>query len=89
MASVGMIENMSDLFTSLPPNILDSMVGLITILKALGVVFILYILFAIINGIVTWLRYKRIKRIEDKMLLMDRKLDLILKKENKNKKVSK
>jgi len=89
MVSVGAIGNMSDLFGALPPSILNNMTGLITILKALGIVFILYIAFAIINGVITWLRYKRIKRIENKMLLMDKKLDLILKKENKNKRGSK
>jgi hypothetical protein len=85
MATVGMIENVSELFEALPPNIIDSIAGLIMILKALGIAFTIYFVYLIINGVITWLRYKRIKRIEDKMLEMDKKLDLIIKKENKGK----
>lgn len=79
------VTNLSEILSSLSPNILENISLLINLLRAIGIVFILYIIYTIINGIINWKRYKHLKEIEKKMAEMDKKLDRIL----KNKKIKK
>ncbi|MCR4284866.1 MAG: hypothetical protein NUV97_02375 [archaeon] len=73
MVFVEDIPNLSDVVTFLPGGITQNLDKLVFILKAAGVLFLIYVLYLIINGIINYRRYKGIKRIE-------RKVDLILKR---------
>ena len=72
----------------LPPELAASFSMLITILKAAGIIFIIYILFLITTSVMNIIRGRRIKKILEKVCEINEKLDKILgkKKEKKNKK---
>ena len=49
---------------------------LISILKALGIVFIGYLIFLIVNGIIRWKDSRRLKRVEEKVDSIQKKLKI-------------
>lgn len=69
--------------TELPPEIISGMGSLITLFKAVGVVFLIYFIFLIISSYITIRRSIRIKKIYEKVNDIDKKLDKILRKSNK------
>ena len=79
------IGNLSEFISSLPPEILEKAGGLITILKAAGVAFIIYVIYVIIMAVVSFRRSRRLKIIEKKINSIDNKLDKILKGKFKSK----
>jgi len=64
----------------------DSLELVVVILKALGIVVILYIVYFIIRTIFDIKRNRRIKSIESKVNLIEEKLDLLLKGQRKSSK---
>ena len=75
--------------TDLPPEIISKISGLITILKAAGIVFIGYIVFLIVKWVLGIKRYRNIKQIYKKVNEIDRKLDLLLKNKIKKEETKK
>jgi len=71
-------DNLSFL-QGLPPEIFSRLGGLITILKAAGIIFIGYLVFLLIRGFFGWRRGRRINSMYHKINEMDIKLDLLLK----------
>ena len=71
--------NLTEFISMLPPQIIERIDGLIIILKAVGVVVILYILYAVAMGFINFRRAKRVKKIEKKVNSIDKKLDILLK----------
>lgn len=71
--------------TNLTPEIAQSMNTLITILEAIGIVFIVYMVFIIARTILNLIEKRRIKEIHKKVYEMDVKLDKILDKAKKGK----
>jgi hypothetical protein len=69
----GLLNNVT-----MPPELLEPILKLIAVLKILSIVFIIYLIFLIIKGIGTYLRNKRIDITYEKVLEMDRKLDILL-----------
>jgi hypothetical protein len=69
----------------LPPELIASMGTLITILKAAGIIFIIYLIFLTASSIMAIIRNKRIKKIYESVNEINNKLDILLKK-NKRKK---
>jgi hypothetical protein len=69
----------SSILTELPPEIISKIGNLITILQAAGIIFIIYMTFLIIRWILTFKRYRKIKKMHFMMEEMDKKLDLLLK----------
>jgi len=69
------------LIDSIVPAVMDRFSPLLTILKAVGIIFIFYIIYMIARGVIRWKDHKRIKKIEEKVDLIYNK---IIKKE-KNK----
>jgi len=72
--------------TELPPEIITRIGGLITLFKAIGIVFVIYIIFIIVKSILDIIRGRRIYKIYNKIYEIDEKLDKILgnyKKEDK------
>ena len=77
----------SQLWDKILPVLMDKAGPLINIFKAVGIVLLIYIIYLIIKGIVKWKDRRRLKRIEEKVLEIDEKLDkLIGRKEKKKKK---
>ncbi len=64
----------------------DSLGLVVVILKALGIVAILYIIYFIIRTIFDVKRNRRIKSIENKVNLIEEKLDVLLKYQRKSSK---
>jgi len=67
-------------FLELPPEIISRIGGLITILKAAGIIFIGYLVFLLVKWIFNIKRYRKIRRIDRKIGEIDKKLDLLLAK---------
>ncbi len=68
---------------NLPPELYSSFNNLITILKAVGIAFIIYLFFLIANIIMNIRRNMMIKRIYEKVNGMEEKLSKVLKKNYK------
>lgn len=78
--------NITEIISALPPNIADRLGTLITILKAVGIIFVVYFTYLIVNGIINWKGSRRLKFIEKKVKIIEKKLDLLLKGRKKEKK---
>ncbi|MGV8152450.1 MAG: hypothetical protein ACP5OG_05195 [Candidatus Nanoarchaeia archaeon] len=76
------LENMNNL----PPELVSRFTDLISILKAAGIVFIVYIVFLIIRAIFAIIRGRKIDKIYKKLNELDEKISALL---NKNKAHSK
>jgi len=85
------IENVTGfeevLWKNIPGIIMENFGGLITILQAVGIVFLFYFIYLVVRELLTWKRIKRLKRIEEKLGVLEKKIDKILvqKKEKKKK----
>ena len=64
--------------TGLPPEIISRIGGLITLLKAAGIIFIGYVIFLVIRWILNFKRYRTIRKMNKKMDIIDKKLDILL-----------
>jgi len=82
------LENITNLWSNLPPELLAPFEKLITILQVAGIVIIVYILYILIKGILGWRRNKRIDITYERVLEIDRKLDELLKRIPKKEKIS-
>mgnify|MGYP001594641542 CR=1 FL=1 len=80
---VDIISLKPELLQLLPPETSAGIVTLITILKALGLIFIIYFSFQITNIILNIKRNKRIKIMERKINSIESKLDKLLKNKEK------
>ena len=81
--------NMTDVIGALPSNILEGLGSLILILKAIGVLFIIYFVYLIINGVISWKGSRRLKFIEKKVKTIERKLDFLVGNKKRKKKKEK
>jgi uncharacterized membrane protein YciS (DUF1049 family) len=86
MAIGNAVDNLSELIWVLPPEIAIRMDSLITILKAVGVFAIAYIVYLIVMGMLGFRSRNRVKAIERKVNAIDKKLDNVLKKSKVKKK---
>lgn len=77
MAIGSVVDNLSSV---LPPEIAQRVDGLITILQAVGVFAIIYFAYIIVMGVINFKSKKRIKAIEEKVDMINRKLNKLLKK---------
>ena len=79
MAGEEVVFNFSEIVSALPPHILESVGGLIVILKAAGVAMIAYVAYVILMGVVSFRRSERIKFIKEKVVSIDKKLNKLIK----------
>ena len=87
-------ETTMGVLSELPPALVGKVGGLISILQAIGIALLAYIIFLFVKGILTFKRLKRLSKIEERLTGIDKKIDLLLKeetgkKENKNSKKKK
>ena len=83
MAIGDAVENLSEFVSNLPPDIAGKIEGLAIILKALGVVAIVYVGYLVVMAIVNFRRVKKLKGIEKKIDVIDKKLNKLLKSKKK------
>lgn len=75
------IQNISNgLWSSFPPELISKFEGLIGIVKAIGIVILIYIILLIIQGVSSILRNRRIKKIYERVESIENKLDALIKK---------
>ena len=67
----------------LPSSVTDSMPFFIALIKAVGVVFLVYLLFQIISIFLNWRKGHRIKQIVQNLEEINHKLDILIKKGKK------
>jgi hypothetical protein len=72
--------NLTEIAPLLPADFVQNINWLIVVLKAAGVVAIIYVVYIIIMGIFSFRKMKRLGEIEEKVVLIDKKLDKLLKK---------
>ena len=81
--STGDIEKLINLdptlLKDLSPELVSRLSDLIFIVKAAGVLFIIYAIILIIGGVMGFLRNRRIKKIYERVKIIDEKLDKLLK----------
>ncbi len=80
-------EVLVEFASALPVEVSGKLLDLILVLKAVGVAAILYVVYVIVMGVLTYRRMKKVEHIEKKADLIDkkvnsidRKLDKLLKK---------
>ena len=76
--AIGEVLNLSEFLLS--PETVVRINGLITILKAAGIVFIIYLVYLISRMIFGWKKNRRIKNMEKTLNSIEKKLDKVLKK---------
>ncbi|MGC9309708.1 MAG: hypothetical protein ACP5D2_03380 [Candidatus Nanoarchaeia archaeon] len=76
----------NEVINALPVFISEQLTFITNLLKALGVAFILYIIYMIIRGILRWKDRKRLIRVEEKIDNLEKKVDKILKNKKSKKK---
>jgi len=80
MTSEDILVNFSDFVSDLPLEIIESIDGFILVLKAVGIAAIAYVIYAIVMGVFSFHRTKRLRHIERKVDSIDKKLSKLLKK---------
>jgi len=73
------LENIQGILEQISQGQITDIGTLITILQAAGIIFIIYLIFLIINFIINFKKSRRIKNIEQKVNHIDEKLDKLLK----------
>jgi len=81
---LGVISN-ETLTSVLPPELSSSIGTLILILKTAGILFIIYVLFLIITGVMNIICGRRIKKILEKVCEIEEKLDKVIGKKSEKK----
>lgn len=71
-----------NMFSNLPPELVSKLDSLLLIFKAVGIAFLIYLVFLIIKSILNIIEKRRIKYIYKKVDEMDQKLDKLLEKQN-------
>jgi len=80
MALESVVGDLNELISVLPVEVLDKILNLIFVLKTLGVIAIVYFLYAIVMKIFTYRKMKKIDLIEERVEAIDKKLNRLLKK---------
>jgi len=72
------LVNMSDVISSLPSYIFERFDNLVLILQAVGIAFIVYIIYIIIKTILDFRNVKRLKVLVKKVDSLERKIDILI-----------
>jgi hypothetical protein len=83
MATGEAVIDLENIVSVLPLEVSDRLLDLILIFKAIGIAAIVYFLYVIVMGILTYRRMKKVESIEEKADSIGRKVELIDKKLNK------
>lgn len=67
-------SDFSGVVGALPPSVVAKIEDLILILKAVGIAFIVYVVYLLVNFVINWRRAMIIKRIEEKVDLIGERI---------------
>jgi len=83
------LVNMSELVSSLPPYVLDKFDNLVLILRAVGIAFIVYVIYVVIKMILGFRADKKLKILIKKVDSLEKKIDILVKGKKKKEKKKK
>ncbi|MFA5857389.1 MAG: hypothetical protein WC867_08565 [Candidatus Pacearchaeota archaeon] len=69
------------LLREVTPKLISDVEFIVTILEAVGIIFILYLVYIIVNAYITYKNNKRIRHIESQIDKMDDKINFLIEKE--------
>jgi len=75
----GMILN-STVLDSFPPELVSWINSMTTFFKAVGIIFLVYVIYLFVSGFFSWKRNRRINKMYHKVNEIDKKVDLVLAK---------
>jgi len=78
-------ETTMAVLSELPPALVGKVGGLISILQAIGIALLAYIIFLFVKGVLTFKKLRRLSKIEMRLTEIDKKMDLLLKKDQNKK----
>ena len=87
MAVVDVAPTLTDVINKTSSGTFASFGGLLIILKAAGIAFIIYVIYAIIMAVVNIKRMRILGRIDAKMEILEAKIDSLVEIKNNRKKV--
>lgn len=73
----------TNILASLPPELLQSASSLMNIFKAIGIAFLVYIIFLIISLLFKWRESSKLKKIANNVEEINKKMDILVKKAKK------
>lgn len=79
LLSMAIVKEVPELIDFLPEVVVSNLGLFVTILKALGIVAILYVIYIAVSLFLNWKKFKRLGRIEKKIEDMDKKLSFLIK----------
>ena len=82
MALGEILGNFSDLISALPVEAVDKVLGLVLVLKAVGIAAIVYVIYVVVMGVLTYRKMKKLEHIERKVDLIDEKMNKLVKKKS-------
>jgi len=80
----GVLLDFTELISALPVDVIENISGFIMILKAVGIMAIVYFVYVIVMGFFTYRRIKKVDSIEKKIDIVAEKLDKLLKNSKKS-----
>ena len=83
------LVNMSELISSLPPYVLDKFDNLVIVLQAVGIAFIIYVIYVIVKIVLSFKANKKLKILIKKIDSLERKVDILVKGKKKKEKKKK
>ena len=83
---VGEVFNTTEVLEAVSPELVERLAPAITIFKAVGIAFIVYVCYLVIMAILNFRNRNRVKKIEKKVNEIDIKLDALLGKRKKKEK---
>jgi len=89
VGGIGIGENLTEIISALPPEWASLFGGFISVLKALGLLLVIYIGYLIISSIWNYKRTRKVNKIYEEMHTkldrIDKKLNILLGKKDKKK----
>jgi len=76
-------EVVGEVVSVLPPQIANNVGVLVKIFQAVGIAVLIYLIYLVTIGFITYRRMKRVQRIEEKLEVIDKKLNKLLKGKKK------
>lgn len=82
MVGEEVFDNATQVISAISPELASKLAPLMMIIKAVGIAFVIYVIYLLVSWLMKWKDRKRLKRIEEK-------LDILLRRAGKSKKSSK
>ena len=85
MAGEEVLINMSEMVSSLPPYLIDRFENLVMILGAVGIAFVVYVIYVVVKMVLGFKHNQRLKILIKKVDSLEKKIDILIKERKKKK----